>query len=75
VADLQTVTEEAIGRGGSASSSYTMKLVVEPSGALGWRRCSSGAVVAKGKRVGVIPAPAATVAVRPMSALLEGRLP
>ncbi|HZF13544.1 MAG TPA: threo-3-hydroxy-L-aspartate ammonia-lyase [Thermoanaerobaculia bacterium] len=73
VADLQTVTEEAIAEA-VRFLFYTMKLVVEPSGALGVAALLSGAVVAKGKRVGVILS-GGNVDGPTMSALLEGRLP
>ena len=53
VDDMQTVTEAAI-MDAVRFFFYRMKLVVEPSGALGMAALLSGAVAAPGKKVGVI---------------------
>jgi threonine dehydratase len=53
VDDMQTVSEEAI-KEAVRFFFYRMKLVVEPSGALGLAALLSGAVPVQGQRVGVI---------------------
>jgi threo-3-hydroxy-L-aspartate ammonia-lyase len=73
VAGMQTVSEEAIALA-VRFLFYRMKLVVEPSGALGVAALLSGAVEAKDKRVGVILS-GGNVDGPTMSALLEGRMP
>jgi threonine dehydratase len=73
VADMQTVTEEAIAEA-VLFLFYRMKLVVEPSGALGVAALLSGAVQAPGARVGVILS-GGNVDGPTMSGLLAGRLP
>jgi len=53
VDDMQTVSEEAI-KEAVRFAFYRLKLVIEPSGALGLSALLSGAVLAEGKKVGVI---------------------
>ncbi|MCB0162067.1 MAG: hypothetical protein KDD83_28215, partial [Caldilineaceae bacterium] len=53
VDDMQTVSEEAI-KEAVRFFFYRMKLVVEPSGALGLAALLSGAVPVQGQRVGVV---------------------
>lgn len=53
VDDMQTVTEDAI-KEAVRFAFYRLKLVIEPSGALGLAALLSGAVDARGKKVGVI---------------------
>ncbi len=53
VDDMQTVSEEAI-KEAVRFAFYRLKLVIEPSGALGLSALLSGAVSAEGKKVGVI---------------------
>ncbi|HEV7517551.1 MAG TPA: threo-3-hydroxy-L-aspartate ammonia-lyase [Thermoanaerobaculia bacterium] len=72
VADMQTVTEEAIAEA-VLFLFYRMKLVVEPSGALGVAALLSGAVQGAG-RVGVILS-GGNIDGPTMSGLLAGRLP
>jgi threonine dehydratase len=69
---MRTVTEEAIAEA-VLFLFYRMKLVVEPSGALGVAALLSGSVQAPGRRVGVILS-GGNVDGPTMSALLEGRL-
>jgi threo-3-hydroxy-L-aspartate ammonia-lyase len=75
VADMATVTEEAIAEA-VRFLFYRLKLVVEPSGALGVAALLSGAVSAGGAtgRVGVILS-GGNVDGPTMSGILEGRLP
>ncbi|HTQ79161.1 MAG TPA: threo-3-hydroxy-L-aspartate ammonia-lyase [Thermoanaerobaculia bacterium] len=74
VADMQTVTEEAIAEA-VRFLFYRMKLVVEPSGALGVAALLSGAVTPKpGDRVGVILS-GGNIDGPTMSGILEGRIP
>ncbi len=72
VADMRTVAEEAIAEA-VLFLFYRLKLVVEPSGALGVAALLSGAVQAGG-RVGVILS-GGNIDGPTMSALLAGRLP
>jgi threonine dehydratase len=72
VADMQTVTEEAIAEA-VLFLFYRLKLVVEPSGALGVAALLSGAFQGGG-RIGVILS-GGNVDGPTMSALLSGRLP
>jgi threonine dehydratase len=72
VADMQTVTEEAIAEA-VRFLFYRLKLVVEPSGALGVAALLSGAVKPEG-RVGVILS-GGNIDGPTMSGILEGRLP
>ena len=72
VADMATVSEEAIAEA-VRFLFYRMKLVVEPSGALGVAALLSGAVAEKG-RVGVILS-GGNIDGPTMSALLSGQLP
>ena len=53
VDDMQTVTEENL-KEAVRFAFYRMKMVIEPSGALGLAGVLSGAVDARGKKVGVI---------------------
>ncbi len=53
VDDMQTVTEDAI-KDAVRFGFYRLKMVIEPSGALGLSALLSGAVSATGKKVGVI---------------------
>ena len=53
VDDMQTVTEDAI-KDAVRFGFYRLKMVIEPSGALGLSALLSGAVSAVGKKVGVI---------------------